>query len=50
MKSTMIFLTGAEDGDDAPDIEEEGAGAQHRQLPERGVEEQVQAGIAGRPQ
>ena len=43
-------FTGAEDADDAPGLEEEGAGAQHCQLPQRGAEEQVQAGVAGRPE
>ena len=42
------YVTGTEDADDAPGFEEEGAGAQHRELPQRGVEEQVQAGAAGR--
>ena len=42
-------ITGAEDADDAPGLQEEGAGAQHCQLPQRGAEEQVQAGVARRP-
>merc|ERR1712037_197315 len=41
---------GAEDADDAPGLEEEGAGAQHCQLPQRGAEEPVQAGVARRPE
>ena len=42
--------TGAEDADDAPGLKEEGARAQHCQLPQRGAEEQVQAGVARRPE
>ena len=41
-------VSGAEDGDDAPDLKEEGTRAQHRHLPQRDLEEQVQAGAAGR--
>ena len=49
-KSNKILGTGAEDADDAPGLEEEGAGAQHCQLPQRGAEEPVQAGVARCPE